>query len=205
MTPQERARKLESYRDAHALLVDSLNEFPAEMWQFRDEHGCWSIHEHIVHITDSEANSYIRCRRIIAEQGEPLMAYDENQWATALGYHDQSAEDAIALFKWLRHKSYTLIKDLPEPVWAHSSYHPENGDTTLDDWLDTYERHVPEHLEYMRQNLQAWRDIRDKHNCRPIQRRRITPGLSANVSPGGRLLFPFIRLSAPSLSVRGES
>ena len=158
MTPQERARKLESYRDAHTLLVDSLNGFPKDMWQFRDEHGCWSIHEHIVHITDSEANSYIRCRRIIAEQGEPLMAYDENQWATALDYHDQSADDAIALFKWLRHKSYTLIKDLPESVWAHSSYHPENGETTLDDWLDTYERHVPEHLEYMRQNLEAWHE-----------------------------------------------
>ena len=160
MTPQERARKLESYRDAHALLVDSLNEFPAEMSQFRDDHGCWSIHEHIVHITDSEANSYIRCRRIIAEQGEPLMAYDENQWASALGYHDQSIEDAIALFKWLRHKSYSLIKDLPESVWAHSSCHPENGETTLDDWLDTYERHVPEHLEYMRQNLEAWHESR---------------------------------------------
>ena len=156
MTPQERAEKIKSYRDAHALLVDALNEFPKEMWQFRDEHGCWSIHEHIIHITDSEANSYIRCRRIIAEQGEPLMAYDENQWAAALGYHEQSIEDALALFKWLRRKSYTLIKNLPEPVWARSSYHPENGDTTLDDWLDTYERHVPEHIEYMRENHAAW-------------------------------------------------
>ncbi len=158
MTPRQRAEKLESYRNAHDLLVSSLDGFPKEMWQFRDEHGCWSIHEHIVHITDSEANSYIRCRRLIAEQGEPLMAYDENQWATALDYHEQSTEDALALFKLLRHKSYTLIKDLPEPVWAHSSYHPENGQTTLDDWLDTYERHVPEHLEYMRQNLEAWHE-----------------------------------------------
>ena len=162
MTPQQRTEKLESYRNAHDLLVNSLNEFPEEMWQFRDEHGCWSIHEHIVHITDSEANSYIRCRRLIAEQGEPLMAYDENQWATALDYHEQSTDDAIALFKLLRHKSYTLIKDLPEPVWAQSSYHPENGETTLDDWLDTYERHVPEHLEYMRQNLEAWHESQRK-------------------------------------------
>ena len=156
MTPQERAEKLESYRDSHSLLVNALHDFPKEMWQFRDEHGCWSVHEHIVHITDSEANSYIRCRRIIAEQDEPLMAYDENQWASVLNYHAQNLEDAIALFKWLRHKTYTLVKDLPQPVWSQSSYHPENGETTLDDWLDTYERHVPEHIEYMRQNLQAW-------------------------------------------------
>ncbi|MYC06924.1 MAG: hypothetical protein F4X57_07110 [Chloroflexi bacterium] len=157
MTPEERASKIESYGNAHALLVAALDEFPREMWQYRDERGGWSIHEIIVHNTDSEANSYIRCRRIIAEQGEPLMAYDENQWTATLGYHEQSTEDALALFKWLRHKSYTLIKTLPESVWAHASYHPENGDTTLEDWLDTYERHVPEHIEQMRENLEVWR------------------------------------------------
>lgn len=107
-------------------------------------------------ITDSEAHSYICCRRIIAEQGEPLMAYDENQWVSALGYHDQSAEDAIALFTWLRYKRYTLIKTLPEDVWAHSSFRPENGETTQDDWLDAYECHVPEHIEFRRQNRKAW-------------------------------------------------
>ena len=127
MTPEERLQKIESYGSASALLLEALKEFPEEMWQFRDEHGCWSIHEHIVHVTDSEANSYIRCRRLIAEQGEPLMAYDENQWASSLSYHEQSVDDALALFKWLRHTSYTLIKTLPEQVWAHTSFHPENG------------------------------------------------------------------------------
>ena len=123
MTPQERLHKIESYGNAHALLVEALSEFPKEMWQFRDVHGCWSIHEHIVHITDSEANSYIRCRRLIAEQGEPLMAYDENVWASSLNYHDQSIEDALMLFRWLRHKSYTLIKSLPAIVRDALVYH----------------------------------------------------------------------------------
>ncbi len=157
MTPEERLQKIESYSGAHALLVESLKEFPEEMWQFRDERGCWSIHEHIVHITDSEANSYIRCRRLIVEHGEPLMAYDENRWTSSLNYHEQSIDDALALFKWLRHKSYTLFKTLPERVWAHSSFHPENGQMSLDDWLDTYERHVPERIGYMRENYETWR------------------------------------------------
>lgn len=156
MTPQERSAKIESYGGAHALLVGALAEFPEEMREFRDEHGCWSVHEHIIHITDSEVNSYIRCRRLVAEPGEPLMAYDENRWAAALDYHAQDAEDALRLFKWLRRKSYALIKDLPESAWANTAYHPENGEMTLDDWLDVYERHVPEHLEYMRENLDQW-------------------------------------------------
>ena len=86
------------------------------MWQFRDSHGCWSIHEHVVHIADSEANSYIRCRRFIAEPGESLAGYDENQWATALDYHKQDTEGALELFRLLRLKSDTLIKTLSERV-----------------------------------------------------------------------------------------
>ena len=102
MTPETRQQKIESYRDAHAQLVEALYRFPREMWQYRDEHGCWSIHEHIIHITDSEANSYIRARRLIAEPGRTLMDYDENQWATALDYHEQDIDDTLNLFKWLR-------------------------------------------------------------------------------------------------------
>ena len=157
MTPEARRQKIESYGNAYSVLTDALKQFPREMWQFRDEHGCWSIHEHVIHITDSEANSYIRCRRLIAEPGRTLMDYDENQWAAALDYHDQDIDDTLNLFKWLRSKTHTLIKSLPESAWANTAYHPENGDMTLDDWLDTYEAHVREHIEYMQQNLEAWR------------------------------------------------
>jgi hypothetical protein len=45
---------------------------------------------------------------------------------------------------------------LPEDTWSHSAYHPENGETTLDDWLDTYARHVPDHVEQMERVRQAW-------------------------------------------------
>ena len=157
MTPELRIQKIESYGNAYEALVAAVGKFPREMWQFRDEHGCWSIHEHVVHIADSEANSYIRCRRLIAEPGQSLMAYDENQWASALDYHGQSVEDALDLFKWLRRQNCQLIESLTEAAWSNSGYHPENGDMTLDDWLDVYERHVPEHLQYMQENYEVWR------------------------------------------------
>ena len=62
MTPELRIQKIESYGNAYEALVAAVGKFPREIWQFRDEHGCWSIHEHVVHIADSEANSYVRCR-----------------------------------------------------------------------------------------------------------------------------------------------
>ena len=156
MTPEQRDRKIESYGAGHSKLVEALDRFPKEMWTFRDEHGCWSIHEHIIHITDSEVNSYIRCRRLVAEPGESLIAYDENRWARELLYHDQEVADALDLFRWLRKKSFDLIGNIPESAWAHTAYHPENGDMTLEDWLDVYGRHVPEHVQSMQENYDAW-------------------------------------------------
>ncbi len=156
MDADTRRERVESYGDAYARLVRSLRQFPREMWQFRDAHGCWSIHEHIVHIADSEANSYVRCRKFIAEPGESLMAYDENRWAAALNYQDQSTEEALELFQHLRRRTYALIGSLTEAMWSNTAHHPEDGRMTLDDWLDVYERHASEHVQYMRENYDPW-------------------------------------------------
>ena len=162
MTPEEREDKIESYGRAYETLIDGLRQFPKETWDFRDEHGCWSIREHLVHIADSEANSYIRCRRFIAEPGQPLMAYDENAWGAALGYPDRDPRQSMELFRLLRHQTYNLIKMLPESTWSNVCFHPENGDMTLDDWLTVYEAHIPEHLSYMQENYAAWLHARQK-------------------------------------------
>jgi len=157
MTTDGRNRILESYGSAYEQLIAALEELPREMWTFKSSPERWSVHEIIVHIADSEANSFIRCRRFLAEPGSEVMAYDQDKWATALRYHEQSPDDALALFRLLRLTSYNLIKDLPESVWSNTIEHPENGTMTFDDWLHTYERHIPGHVAQMRRNHEEWR------------------------------------------------
>ncbi len=36
--------------------------------------------------------------------------------------------------------------------------HTENGLMTFDDWLDVYERHIPDHLAQMQGVFNEWRD-----------------------------------------------
>ena len=160
MMRHERIRRIESYGNGYEKLMAGLQQFPTELWDYRDEHGCWSIREHLVHIADSEANSYIRCRRLIAEPGEQLMAYDENAWSRSLFYSDQGVDDALALFRLLRSQTYTLIRSLPDEAWSNTCHHPENGDMSLDDWLEVYESHIPEHLQFMREDYEAWQNSR---------------------------------------------
>jgi hypothetical protein len=156
MSPQSRTQKIESYGAAYPLLKNAMYAIPQEMWQFRPAPERWTIHEIIIHIADSEANSYIRCRRLIAEPGSTILGYDEMKWASELNYHAQNTSDALELFKWLRLKSYTLIKTLPAAAWANTVFHTENGPMSLEDWLDTYERHVPEHIRQMQANYTDW-------------------------------------------------
>ena len=156
MTNAERSKKIESYGAAYEKLLAALPQFPRAMWQYRAAPDGWTIHEIIVHLADSEANSYARCRRFIAEPGSTVMAYDEMAWAQRLNYHAQSPEAALELFKQLRAASYALIETLPEAVWDNTIVHPENGVMTMDDWLDVYDRHVPEHIAQMQEVYAAW-------------------------------------------------
>ncbi len=156
MNSTERQQMIEWYGSAYALLTDALKRYPTEMWQFKPAPTEWSIHEVIIHIADSEASSFIRCRKAIAEPGSAITSYKEDVWAIALNYHQQSTDDALELFKWLRLTSYNLIRTLPESAWAQTIEHPENGTMTLDDWLKVYAEHIPLHIEQMNQNYAEW-------------------------------------------------
>jgi len=152
---EERKRVIESYGKAYDALMEGLKAFPREMWTFKPATG-WSIHEILIHITDSEANSYVRCRRFIAEPGSGVYGYDTDSWADNTKYATQDADDAIELFKALRRGSYNLIKTLPDSVWANTVEHSESGTMGMDTWLDIYERHIGDHLAQMREVYEEW-------------------------------------------------
>lgn len=82
----ERRKKIEACGQAFEMLDAAINRIPIEAWHHRPAPDRWTFHEIIIHITDSKANSYVRCRRFIAEPAKDRMAYDENQWSKALNY-----------------------------------------------------------------------------------------------------------------------
>ena len=84
------------------------------------------------------------------------MGYDEMGWARRLDYHAQSPDVAVELFRWLRATSYLLVAHQPEAVWAHTVEHSDAGTMTMDDWLDTYARHVTDHVAQMQAVYDDW-------------------------------------------------
>jgi hypothetical protein len=158
MNKQERNEKLELYGRGFDLLMTALAEVPKEAWKFKPAPTEWSVHEVIIHLADSESNSALRARKLIVEPGGGLMGYDQDQWATQLNYHEQSVEDALEVLRLARKTTYELLKRQPDEVFTHSIVHPEmSGPYTFDKWLDIYSRHIPGHIEQIKNNVELWK------------------------------------------------
>jgi hypothetical protein len=156
MNREVRRQKLESFGRAPDLLSVALRPFPKKMWIYRPSPDRWSIHEIILHLADSEANAYIRCRRLIAEPGSSVLKFDPARWAGTLGYFHQSTREALEIIRRLRKATYQLLLALPDSVWEHTVNHPTDGRLSLASWFEVQERHIPHHIEQMKQNYDTW-------------------------------------------------
>jgi hypothetical protein len=156
MTGDERRKMLESFGRAPALLSAILRGLPKKMWLYKPAPGRWSIHEIILHLADSEASSYVRCRHFIAEPGLEVVEFDPALWAGSLGYFHQSTREALEIIRRLRKMTYQLLVSVPGPIWSRTAEYPKEGAITLEAWIERQERHIPHHMEQMRQNYGAW-------------------------------------------------
>ena len=152
---------IEEYGRGFDLLTIALAKVPREAWSFRPLPKEWSVHEIIVHMADSESMSALRARKLIAEPGSMLMGYEEANWADALGYKEQSVEDALEIIKLARKSTYELLKRQPDEVFEHSVIHPEYPDEpyTFEQWLNIYAQHIPDHINQLQRAYQTWLDI----------------------------------------------
>jgi hypothetical protein len=154
---EERKARIEEYGRGFPLLEAALAKMPKEAWSFKPSAKDWSIHEIIVHMGDSESMAALRIRKLIVEPGTTLMAYEEAQWADALNYQSQSAEDSLQIIKYARQTTFRLLKTVPDGVFEQSVKHPEMNEAyTFDTWLGIYARHIPDHIEQMQRAIDAW-------------------------------------------------
>ena len=90
----------------------------------------WSSRQVIHHCADSEAQSYTRLRRLVAQPGTQIQGYDEGAWAKnpTLGYTDMPVETSIAVFAAVRAGSLAIIKRLTPEQLKNFCIHSERGE-----------------------------------------------------------------------------
>jgi hypothetical protein len=132
-------------------LVQTLNDADLD----RSDAEGWTPRQVIHHLADSEAQSYARLRRLIAEPGTTIQGYDEGKWAanSTLGYSEADVTAAIAVFTAVRNASYQLILRLSEGELENYGTHSESGQYSVRTWLDTYTNHPKDHAQQIREQL----------------------------------------------------
>src|SRR5271170_3955793 len=184
MTRDERRRMLESFGRGPALLSAALRQFPKKMWLYKPAAERWSIHEIILHLADSEASGYVRCRRWIAEPGNSGDEIDAARWAGSLGYFYQSTREALEIIRRLRKMTYQLLARLPEPAWSRRAENPLDGNWSLEDWVERQERHIPYHIEQMKQNHAIWLNAHPPRKAASPSPRSTSPSRMISISAG---------------------
>jgi hypothetical protein len=143
-----------SYAQATAEFLNVANEL-TESQLDASHSGGWSARQVIHHVADSEAQSYARLRRLIAEPGTQIQGYDEASWGEneTLGYKDLPIAHSLDVFKAVRASSLEIIRRLTPAQLDNSGTHSESGEYTIKTWLETYINHPLEHAAQIKSGL----------------------------------------------------
>lgn len=147
-------QEADNYRKSTDEFLKLIKEIKPEQLDKADHEG-WTPRQVIHHLADSEAQSYARLRRLIAEPGSTIQGYDENKWAEnkTLGYKELDVEASIAVFKAVRNASYELLKRVTENELDNSGIHTESGKYSVRDWIRTYSKHPLDHANQIKEQL----------------------------------------------------
>ena len=155
--PVPTAEQIETFETAPSRIAAVIEGLSEERMHAIPAIGEWSIHEIIIHLTDSEAVGYWRIRKTLAERGATLAVYDEEAWTRNLSYRIQDRELALQLFSVLRASTAALLRLLPAEAWERTSVHAERGELSVYDLFMTYLEHGAIHLQQIERLKQGYK------------------------------------------------
>lgn len=111
--------------------------------------GAWSILEVVVHITDSDAISIDRMKRILTEDNPSLLYANETEYVARLHTHAQDLEDALALLETGRRQWARVLRLLTDEAFTRTGLHNRRGTVTLGGLVADYIAHIDDHLKFV--------------------------------------------------------
>jgi hypothetical protein len=147
MDAARRRALIEQYKDGYRAVREALDQLAEEELDARPADG-WTPREIAHHLADSETMSYLRLRRLLAEDHPAIQGYDEPEYARRLHY-DRPIASSLEVFRAVRVASAELLDALGEDEWVREGTHSESGRYTMNDWLEIYAAHAHDHAAQM--------------------------------------------------------
>jgi hypothetical protein len=145
--PRTRNTLIEKYEAGYAEVVKALEGFPAAQLTARPLPGKWTAAEIVHHLADSEMQSAIRLRKLLAEPHPVIQGYAQDEWTERLHYQDRPLEPALLALRAARETTAQLLRLMTEADWRRLGWHSESGSYHSERWLEIYAEHAHGHAE----------------------------------------------------------
>lgn len=149
MNTTERQQLLARYAGGYEAVLDALRGITEQELDRGAEAGGWTPRQIVHHLADSETTSYIRVRRLLAEEQPVILSYDEELFARRLHYN-RPIDASLEVLRAVRRATLSLLERLNEAEWARRGSHSEQGPYGVEDWLEIYAAHAHDHAEQIR-------------------------------------------------------
>lgn len=140
---------IEAYVAGPAKLRAAVTGLTREELTARPGPGKWSILEVVVHLSDSDAISIDRMKRILTEDNPPLLYADETAYVDRLLTHDQDLEDSLILLEAGRRQWARVLRKLPDAAFDRCGTHNRRGKVTLGELVAIYVGHIDSHMKFV--------------------------------------------------------
>jgi hypothetical protein len=146
LTAQRINELIQAYVDGPKRLEAAVAGIPKDAFDYKPGPEHWSIRENLAHLADTDLVAAARLRYILARPGATLVAFDQNEWATALGYASGSLEGSLALFRVVRVSTAEVLRRVPREAWEYAGAHTELGQQTVEWIVNHFVEHLQAHL-----------------------------------------------------------
>jgi DinB superfamily len=106
--------------------------------------GKWKAREILCHLADCEVAFAFRLRQALAEPRHVIQPFDQEAWAQT--YPALGAQAALDTFSALRLWNLALLAAAPADQWSKVLNHPERGDMTFQNIVETMAGHDLNHI-----------------------------------------------------------
>lgn len=154
------AALIEEYSEGYNKLRESIRDLSEEEIRFKPGKDKWSIHQIIIHITDSELVSTHRLKKVLSESEPLLTSPDQDAWVNSLDYDRLDREQYLILFKMLRSSMLPIIHDLTDRQLERVGVYADAERFTFKELLEFRVAHIQGHLDQIERVKKAFKEKR---------------------------------------------
>ncbi len=111
--------------------------------------GKWSIQEITIHLADAEIMGAARFRQALTGSDRTFSFYHQEIWCNQFDYQHAgpaALDLAVDLFSALRATTTILLKQAAPERMTCTGYHPEHGNMSVRQLIESYAAHSENHL-----------------------------------------------------------